>query len=41
MYFLTFVLPDEEQSTSAAGNHTTAILKIPQAYEELLGLSNT
>ena len=37
----TFVLPDEEQSLSAAGNHTIAILKIPEAYEELLlGLSD-
>jgi len=37
----TFVLPDEERSLSAAGNHTIAILKIPEAYEELLlGLSD-
>ena len=36
----TFVLPDEEQSLPAAGNHTIAILKIPEAYEVLLGLSD-
>ena len=37
----TFTLPDEDQSLSAAGNHTIAIMKIPEKYEELfLGLSD-
>ena len=31
----TFTLPVEARSLSAAGNHTIAILKVPEKYEEL------
>ena len=41
MINFTFCLPDEDHSLSAAGNHTIAILKTPEKYEELfLALSD-